>query len=47
MVIIRNFAQGLRGSWESRILSFMSLDLTTVEIFNTSCFEPNLQEVVI
>ena len=47
MDIAYNFAQRLRGSWGSSILSFMSLDQTTVEISNTSCFEPNLQEVII
>ena len=45
VVITQNFAQTLKGSWENTILSFMSIGHTNVEICNTSCFEPNLQQI--
>ena len=46
VVIARNFAQSLRGSWGSSQLSFMSFGHTNVEICNTSSLERNLQEVL-
>ena len=47
VVIALNFAETLGDSCQSSILSFMSAKHTIVEICNTSCFEPNLQEVII
>ena len=47
VLITQNFAQRLRGSWESSHVSFMSFGYTNVEIRNTSCSEQNLQEVFI
>ena len=42
-----NLVIGLRGSWGSSELSFMSSGHISVEICNTSCLERNLQEVVV
>ena len=46
-VIELDFAQSLRGSWESSTLSFMSFGHTNVEICNTLCSEQNVQEFVV